>query len=381
MRVHGDPPSSFLEVCTCNCRFEIVSFGIKESHSGHISYLEKVQLSSLVQEEESLTDVKVEANNSDEESPVGGELESSLTHAAGVNLDNIPTSDTEIPVETSPREQTRRSQRMLLKHRRKKKIRQQQRNENTEREKGEKSNDSKYNVLSRKKCNVQVITPPKDVEYYCLICQNGCTWTKKDLFVQHFEETHFVKVGRQWELPCNRCDKKFKRSGGKNSFSGILVPFIHHLIDKHNMEIPPFCKYYKCWEHKLCGYSSILRMHVYHHIKRFEKQDGIYICKNPKNKTVCDSCGREMLVGSLKTHLQTCSISLEERRKFECSVCKMKFAAKHCLEAHVARKHDLAKPYICTRCAEQFFLKNDLVRHMWVHHKVSVLYFELMSSD
>ena len=334
-----------------------------------------MQLSSLIQEEESLKDVKVEANDSDEENPVGCELESSVTHASGVNRDNIPTSDTEIPVETFPRAKTRRSQRMLLKHRRKK-IRQQQRNENT---KCEKSSDSKYNVLSRKKCNVQVITPPEDVEYFCLVCQNGCTWTNKDVFVKHFEDNHFVKVGRQWELPCNKCDKKFKRSGGKNPFSSILVPFIHHHIDKHNMEIPRFCKYYKCLEHEQCGYSSVLSLHIYHHIKRFQKQDSI--CKNPKNKTVCDSCGREMLVGSLKTHLQTCSISLEERRKFECSVCKMKFAAKHCLEAHVARKHDLAKPYICTRCAEQFFLKNDLVRHMWVHHKVSFLYFELKSSD
>ena len=349
------------------CRFEIATFGIKECHSGHINYFEKVQLSNLIQEKENLTVVKIEANDCDEEGPTGAELENSLTHAAGVNIDNLPTADTEMTMEMSPKAQTRRSQRMLLKHRRK--IRQHQRNQNTKPKKGVKSNDS--NFLGRKKCNVEVITPPEGVEYFCWVCPDGCTWTKKDLFVKHFEEKHFVKVGRQWELPCNKCDKKFKRLGGKTPFSSILVPFIHHHIDKHNMAIPPFCKYYKCMEHEQCGYSSVLSLHIYHHIKRFEKQNGT--CKNPKSKTVCDSCGREMLVGSLKTHLQTCSISLEERRKFECSVCKMKFAAKHCLEAHVARKHDLAKPYICTRCAEQFFLKNDLVRHMWVHHKVSIL--------
>ena len=329
-----------------------------------------MQLSSLIQEEENLPDVKVEANDSNEESPNIDELEISLIHVAGVNFDNLPTTDTEITMETSSRGQTRCSQRMLLKHRRKK-MRQEGRSENTKLEKDDNVNDSKYNVLSRKKYNVEVIIPPEDVEYFCFVCQDGYTWTKKDLFLKHFEEKHFVKVGRQWELSCDKCDKKCKRSGGKNPFSSILVPFIHHHVDKHNMEIPPYCKYYKCMEHERCGYLSVLSLHIYHHIKRFEKQDGS--CKNPKNKTVCDSCGREMLVGSLKTHLQTCSISLEERRKFECSVCKMKFAAKHCLEAHVARKHDLAKPYICTRCAGQFFLKNDLVRHMWVHHKVSIL--------
>ena len=170
----------------------------------------------------------------------------------------------------------------------------------------------------------------------------------------------------------NRCEKKFKRSREKTPFSSIIVPFIHHHIENHNVEIPAYCKYYKCMEHDQCGYMSVLSLHVYHHIR---KQNGMH--ETSKNKTVCDTCGREMLVGSLKTHLQTCSISLEKRRKFECSVCNMKFAAKHCLEAHVARKHDLAKPYICTRCAEQFFLKNDLVRHMWVHHKVSYLILNL----
>ena len=331
-----------------------------------------MQLANFINGDELLTAIKVEAKDSDGENVASNELENDTEYESEMNPnrtkhqgDSFETKE-EIPdVKIRRSQRVKRSKKSTTPHRKQRRM-----EEESKVTVDDTEMDTKCNILGQGKWKIEVVNPPPEkLKYFCTICEDGTTWSEKEPFVKHFEENHFVLVNQKWELTCSKCYKRFKRSGAKTPFSSMLIPFIHHQIEKHNIEMPGYCKYYKCMEHEQCTYTSVLSGHVYQHIKSLGKQDGP--CRSPQNKTVCDICGREMLVGSLKTHLQTCNIALEDRRKFECAVCKMKFAAKHCLEAHVARKHDHTKSYICTKCAAQFFLKNDLVRHMWVHHRVS----------
>ena len=352
---------------------------MKDCSSSNIQNVKNIQLANFVHSDELLTPIKVEVEGTDEKNVATNELETGMVWDSEIDNNKNEDQSDASEVKEFFEVKTRRSQRVKRSKRSttsRKKRRQVTDSEDTV---DDISVEDKSNIFGQGKWKIEAVNPPPEkLKYYCTICENGITWSEKEPFVKHFEDNHFAQIGKKWELTCNKCNKGFKRSGTKTPFSSMLIPFIHHQMEKHNMKMPPYCKYYRCMEHDQCTFTSVLSGSIYQHIRCLDKETGL--SRIPQNKTVCDICGREMLVGSLKTHLQTCNVALEDRRKFECNVCKMKFAAKHCLEAHVARKHDHTKSYICTRCAAQFFLKNDLVRHMWVHHKVSSLCVQMLSS-
>ena len=194
-------------------------------------------------------------------------------------------------------------------------------------------------------------------ELECPLCpfpETTAVRYKKPKLLKHCREQHFTlgpNGKRIWE--CSLCSLKLV-SKGLNSISRVL----NHLHRRHGKPLPPDFPLVKCPNCPFisCDYNS-LKSHA-------------DFCE--KVKGICPECGKEMLAGSLSSHMKHAHRS-EEIIKHPCSLCEKEFANARRLHQHQVRCHSSAeKQFLCSVCPWGFVAKFDLKAHMFSKHGISL---------
>ncbi|TDH70337.1 hypothetical protein CCR75_002900 [Bremia lactucae] len=85
----------------------------------------------------------------------------------------------------------------------------------------------------------------------------------------------------------------------------------------------------------------------------------------------CDKCysKREHLTRHVDAvHIRGVHQSLEERKPFNCELCKARFTYNHGLTRHLKRSHhNVNRPFECSACLKGFKKKSELQAHSYVH--------------
>lgn len=84
--------------------------------------------------------------------------------------------------------------------------------------------------------------------------------------------------------------------------------------------------------------------------------------------SLCAICGAHFTNQSkLKYHART-HMPIEQKKSFECYLCRANFVYKKNLKSHLARLHSGTKPkYQCDVCQLYFSRTDALGRHRWIH--------------
>ncbi|CAG2257261.1 KRAB [Mytilus edulis] len=166
-------------------------------------------------------------------------------------------------------------------------------------------------VLANEECNRCLVKEEKN--FMCDTC--GSVFTTKAQLSRH-EEVHLTEK----EVPCPLCNKKFKT-------------------------------------------ERYVKMHVYNtHKKRYGKA-----LSAQTEPGICDICGKWFRFKCNAVRHR--EIHFEEK-KFDCSICQMKFRHSSSLKRHMmSHQQKSDNMYVCEQCGRSFKMRQTLLQHHRVHVK------------
>ena len=218
--------------------------------------------------------------------------------------------------------------------------------------------DDENLMVSCKKCyalfdtqnelNEHKKTAHRPENYHCEFCEKK--FELKYVLTEHIATVH-------QEKPCNKCDKTFKK----------LTSFREHQLEEHGIKHKSVEKS-PC---SVCG-NEIKKYQMKEHIRRFhEPKENTFKCdkcdsvfnrkhtlfthiKRVHEKFPCEICGVFVSSqnGKMYIHMMV-NHATEADMKYECDVCKKKFALDFQYKRHM-NIHSGEKQFLCKFCGVSF---------------------------
>ena len=170
----------------------------------------------------------------------------------------------------------------------------------------------------------------------------------------------------QSECPINQRGVK-SRCSLRRRFFHVVYRLLHHLVSKHGWSVPEFIHSFPC-EFPGCRYVAVARSDVESHSVSHDAGDS---SRNPC--LPCEKCGKLVKFRALRSHLQLCQVSLDDRRTQECPYCSVRLSSKYSLCHHIQAMHTkTSKPFLCSYCTYSCRLKSNLEEHIFHRHGSNV---------
>lgn len=125
-------------------------------------------------------------------------------------------------------------------------------------------------------------------------------------------------------------------------------------VQVHNQERRFICD--------ICQANFRLRHHLTAHRKRHTSNE------NQERKFSCDMCSESFNLKGLLTSHRKIHKMKQEKKKYQCHICKKQYLQESNLETHM-KYHTDRRPFACDQCPKQFVQKGDLGRHMKMHER------------
>ncbi|XP_067126062.1 zinc finger protein 470-like [Centruroides vittatus] len=160
---------------------------------------------------------------------------------------------------------------------------------------------------------------------------------------------------REKPYECCICGKRFSQSANLQRHKKI-----------HSDERPFKCKY------KDCTYAAKRKDDLIQHINQTHLKTSVEYIQDVDNDKV-DKDQKESMKNShypVDKNLKSVEYeeAVEEKKKYECTLCKKKFKTAYKLDLHI-RTHTGEKPFQCDICEKRFSQQGILINHKKTHSK------------
>lgn len=205
----------------------------------------------------------------------------------------------------------------------------------------------------------------------CKICSK--TFKLKQSLKLHLKKHAGNEVQK---LKCNICGSKFHRKAAiidhlKSHYGESLLKcetcdklcinkkdLQNHQVS-HTSERP-----YKC---DRCGASYKRKSHLSRHLLKQRSDNSCRphsIRNSPGQTFVCEICGK---VSTTRSLMLLHKGSHTGERKYQCPLCKKRFAQSGAMSRHIHTVHRGARDFSCEICGQRFTAKSTKLNHMRIH--------------
>ena len=205
-----------------------------------------------------------------------------------------------------------------------------------------------------------MLTHAEEKPHKCSICNKG--FVQKPSLIRHM----FMHTGQMLPHKCDICNKAFYREGElkkhKEKHEG-LSPKVSHICEQcgksfctkqglknHAMLHEPVKKYYTC---EVCNRQFTMAIRLKKHM----------LVHSDERPFICNYCGKRFA----RSHYLTNHIRVHTgEKKFKCSYCSKGFTTSGQLSIHT-RSHTGEKPYACSICGKRSTDSANHIKHMRTH--------------
>lgn len=200
--------------------------------------------------------------------------------------------------------------------------------------------DGQFTVVDKSKTKSQMDTrSPRDITYYCCICEKGFDWLLNLL-------RHSCSQVNCNEMYCNICDQNYRNR----------QRFVFHM-NFHSEKAPPL-------ECDVCHQSFEDDCLLYNHVRFAHSTENV----------VCSECGKHFSAqkGLAAHQLSAHNTDPHLQQRHKCTVCGKFYRDKQGLKEHLVT-HMSEKPFACDKCDKAYNRYSRLKQHQLSH-----LYTETM---